>query len=96
MSGRTKRGYEGSKIVPVRVPDHLLEKIQAAIAWSLANDPGTPHTVSSFILAAVRETFRHRERAKQARLRRQEKTREASMTWDDVFNAAKEMGRLKE
>jgi hypothetical protein len=64
---------KGSPIVPLRIPEELLAQIDVAVMESLAYRDAEPFTRTSFILEAVREVFRHRERAKAARKRRQAK-----------------------
>jgi len=68
---KRKLSYEGSQIIPVRIPAELLAQIDASVAWSIECKPGEPWTRSSFILDAVREVFRHRAREKKARKARQ-------------------------
>lgn len=76
------RPNRGAKIVPIRIPADLLAKIDQAVADSL-QFAEWPHTRTSFILAAVKEVFKHRERALYARKRRQAKKQEQLLPHPD-------------
>lgn len=54
---------KGSRVVPVRIPQALLEKIDAAVTRSVEGKKGEPWTRSSFIVAAVMDKLAHMERS---------------------------------
>jgi hypothetical protein len=68
---------KGSPIVPLRIPAALLAKIDADIARSIHFDDTPRDNRTVWILAAILDVFRHRERARQCRRKRR------SDRWDE-------------
>lgn len=60
MDGMSKGA---SKVVPVRIPAHILAAMTAAIERSNLKGKGQPMTQSSFIISAVIEKLAHMDRA---------------------------------
>lgn len=61
---------KGSPIVPLRIPAELLAAIDADVERSIQCDQHPRSTRTAWILSAVLEVLRHRERAKKSRGRR--------------------------
>jgi hypothetical protein len=53
--------YRGSKIVPVRIPDETLARIEVIVARSVLHSGKEPYTVSSWIKKCIAEELRHLE-----------------------------------
>ena len=61
--------YDGSKIVPVRIPDALLVEIQAAMSRVEYTREDGPHTMASWIREAIQAKLGTQRRAKAQRAR---------------------------
>lgn len=61
------RAYRGSRIVPVRIDDTLLESISATITRVNKSRRDKPFTVSSFIRKAIEEKLHHYQRSNPTR-----------------------------
>jgi hypothetical protein len=51
-------------VIPVRVPNDMLERIHQQVASSLLNRKEEPYTVSSYIVKAISEKLNHLDRSK--------------------------------
>jgi len=58
---------KGSKIVPVRIPQEMLDEMQEMIASRNFNAPGEPWDVAKFIRKAVAEKIAHMKRSRKGR-----------------------------
>ena len=65
-------GYDGSKIVPVRIPEPLLREIEAAMARVEYTREEGAHTMASWIREAIAAKLGTQRRARLQRARRRE------------------------
>jgi len=64
--------YDGSKIVPVRIPPALLGEIEAAMARVEYSREEGPHTMASWIREAIATKLGTQRRARKQRARKRE------------------------
>lgn len=64
------RSYQGSKIVPIRIPPPLLERIEFEVRASMHRRKAEPHTVTSWLIAAARAKLDHADRSRAPRRKR--------------------------
>lgn len=59
----------GSKIVPVRIPDELLDEVEVAVSSQNYHTKGEPHTLSGWIRKCIAEKLAHLKRSNKKRKR---------------------------
>lgn len=61
---------KGSKIVPIRIPEDLLEQILVRIASANVQRSEEPYTMSSWIIKCIRDRLDHNTRSRRKRRRK--------------------------
>jgi hypothetical protein len=65
---------KGTRIIGIRVPDALRAKIETAVTRSEQSATREPFTLTTFILAAIREKLDHMARSRRPGRRRKQAT----------------------